>query len=165
MKPPEQATWRRQVAPADAKAVGELVRATGFFSDEEAEIAVELVLERLERGEASGYDFLLAEDQAGLAGYACFGRIPGTQASFDLYWIAVRPSSQGRGLGRELLARGEALIAEQGGARIYVDTSSRPQYEPTRAFYLACGSRVAATLPDFYALGDGKVVFCKVLSR
>jgi hypothetical protein len=44
-----------------------------------------------------------------------------------------------------------------------VETSSRPLYEPTRRFYLACGYRLEAQLEDFYAPGDGKVIFLKVL--
>ena len=39
-----------------------------------------------------------------------------------------------------------------------MDTSGRPDYAATRDFYAACGYRTAATLPDFYALGDAKVM-------
>jgi hypothetical protein len=46
---------------------------------------------------------------------------------------------------------------------VYAETSSRPQYEPTRSFYRACGYRLEARLEDFYAPGDGKVIFLKVL--
>ncbi len=55
-------------------------------------------------------------------------------------------------------------MAGRGARRIYADTSSRPQYEPTRAFYLACGYTQEALLADFYAAGDGKVIFVKILS-
>ena len=46
---------------------------------------------------------------------------------------------------------------------LYVETSSRPQYEPTRAFYGRLGYHVAAELPDFYGPGDGQVIFAKRL--
>jgi hypothetical protein len=46
---------------------------------------------------------------------------------------------------------------------VWVETAGRKQYEPTRAFYLACDYREAARLEDFYAPGDDKVVFLKVL--
>jgi ribosomal protein S18 acetylase RimI-like enzyme len=155
--------YREEVRPEDREAVGRLVRATGFFSEEESGIAVELVDERLAKGEASGYLFLFAEEEARLSGYACFGPIPGSLHSCDLYWIAVDPNGQGRGIGKKLLAESERLMAERGARRVYADTSSRPQYEPTRAFYLACGYRQEAFLPDFYAPGDGKVIFVKLL--
>jgi ribosomal protein S18 acetylase RimI-like enzyme len=155
---------REEVRPEDRQAVGRLVRATGFFSEEEIGIAVELVEERLAKGDESGYFFLLAEEEDRLLGYACFGPIPGSVHSFDLYWIAVHPEGQGRGIGRALMAASERIMAERGARLIYADTSSRAQYEPTRAFYRACGYQEEAFLTDFYAPGDGKVIFVKALS-
>lgn len=154
---------RQEVRPDDRMAVGRLVRATGFFSEEEAEIAEELVDERLAKGEASGYFFLFAEEEGHLLGFSCFGPIPGSVHSHDLYWIAVDPDEQGRGLGRKLLDASERTMVRQGAHRVYADTSSRPQYESTRAFYLACGYRKEAFLTDFYAPNDGKVIFVKVV--
>jgi ribosomal protein S18 acetylase RimI-like enzyme len=156
-------TYRQDVRPEDREAVGRHVRATGFFSEEEHLIAVELVDERLAKGDASGYFFLFAEEGGELLGYSCFGPIAGTLHSFDLYWIAVDPKTQGRGIGKQLMAESERLMAERGARRVYADTSSRPQYEATRAFYLACGYVQEAFLADFYAPGDGKVIFVKAL--
>jgi D-alanine-D-alanine ligase len=155
--------FREEVRPEDRKAIGRHVRATGFFSEEEIGIAVEVAEERLASGDASGYFFLFAEEGDRLLGYACFGPIPGSVHSFDLYWIAVDPQEQGRGIGRMIMAAAERLMAGRGARRIYADTSSRPQYEPTRSFYLACGYLEAAFLADFYAPGDGKVIFVKPL--
>jgi len=153
--------FREEVRPADREAVGRLVRATGFFSEEEAAIAVELVDEHRARGEASGYFFLFAEEADRLLGYTCFGPIAGSVHSYDLYWIAVDPTEQGRGLGRTLMGESQRIMAGRGARRIYADTSSRPQYEPTRAFYRACGYTQEAHLADFYAAGDGKAIFVK----
>lgn len=156
--------FREEVSPQDSQKVERLVRATGFFSEEEIGIAVELVEERLARGNASGYWFVFAEAENRLLGYACFGPIPGSVHSFDLYWIAVDPGAQGRGIGRLLMKAAERRMAERGARRIFADTSSRPQYEPTRAFYRACGYLEEALLSDFYAPQDGKVIFAKTLS-
>ena len=156
-------SFRYGVRPEDRQAVGRLVRATGFFSEEEIGIAVELVEERLAKGDASGYFFIFAEEGDRMLGYVCFGPIPGSVHSFDLYWIAVDPGEQGRGIGRLLMAAAERRMAGRGARRIYADTSSRPQYEPTRAFYLACGYFEEAFLTDFYAPEDGKVIFAKNL--
>ncbi len=155
--------YRKDVTPGDREAVGRLVRATGFFSEEEAAIAEELVDERMAKGEASGYFFLFAEEEHRLLGYTCFGPIPGSVHSYDLYWIAVAPEAQGRGLGKKLMAESEWIMARRGARRVYADTSSRPQYEPTRAFYRSCGYSQEALLADFYAAGDGKVIFAKSL--
>ncbi len=156
-----EAVYREEVRPADAGAVRRLVEATGFFHPEEIDIAQELVDERLAKGEASGYLFLFAEEGGELVGYSCYGIIPLTVASWDLYWIAVHPSHQGTGLGRRLLAATEAKIRAAGGTAAYAETSGRPQYAPTRAFYTRCGYDTAAVFDDFYAPGDAKYVFVK----
>ena len=152
---------RYAVEARDAERIATLVRITGFFNAAEVAVAAELVQERLARGEASGYDFILAEHYGRLAGYACYGPIPGTASSYDLYWIAVHPDYQGKGLGRRLIAETERLIKRAGGTRTYVDTSQRVQYASTRAFYESCGYSLESVLADFYAPGDGKVIYCK----
>lgn len=159
----EAVDLREQVLPSDRDTVRSILESTGFFHPAEIQVAVELVEERLAKGEASGYHFLFAEGPHGTLGYACFGPIACTQASWDLYWIGVHHSHRRRGLGRLLLKACEGAIRERGGRRVYVETSSRPQYEPTRRFYLGCGYRVEAVLEEFYGPGDGKVVLVKLL--
>lgn len=155
--------FRYDVSPADRVAVRAVVESTGFFSPAEADVAVELVDERLAKGPASGYEFAFAEEGGELLGYSCFGPIAATEASFDLYWIAVAKNRQHAGIGRALVAESERLIRAAGGRRVYVETSGRRQYEPTRAFYQRNGYQIEAVLDDFYAPGDGKVILVKVL--
>jgi D-alanine-D-alanine ligase len=157
--------FRTSVHPADAGAVRDIVTSSGFFSAAEIDVAVELVEEHLSKGETSGYLFLFAEEDGRTIGYACYGPIACTTASYDLYWIAVHADHRGHGLGRRLAAEVERLIAARGGARVYAETSSRPQYQPTRAFYERCGYARDAEMEDFYAPGDGKVVYVRVLDR
>jgi len=156
--------YREDVRAADEEAVRAMVQASGFFSDEEVAIAAELVEERLLQGEESGYFFLFAEQAGEVAGYTCFGPITGSVHSYDLYWIAVDNRLRHHGIGKELLFRSEVIIGNQGGKRIYIETSARPQYEQTVAFYLACGYRQEAFLAEFYGPGDGKLIFVKALS-
>jgi GNAT superfamily N-acetyltransferase len=159
-------SWRKVLQPGDVSAVGKLVAKTGFFSEEERQVAIELVEETLARGSASGYEFVFADEpgETGkLVGYSCYGPIPATLSSYDLYWIAVAPSQQGQGLGRQLLRETERCALESGATQMYLDTSGRAQYIPTRAFYEHTGYQVAATLKDFYAPGDDKVIFVKRL--
>ena len=157
--------FRDEIAANDVERVRRLVEKTGFFYPAEVEVAVELVEERLKKGAESGYFFVMADHYGRLAGYACFGPVPCTASSYDLYWIAVHPDFQGRGLGRRLLKESERRIRSAGGTRIYVDTSQRIQYASTRAFYETCGYRLEAVLADFYGPGDGKAVYCKVLAN
>ncbi len=162
--PPGGIRLREAVAPADADGVADLVAATGFFSPAEVAIARELVEEHLAKGAASGYWFLFADRGATLVGYACFGPVPATASSFDLYWIAVAPPWQGQGIGRVLLDRMEWLARAAGGERLYAETSSRPGYASTRAFYMATGFSEVAFLPEHFGPGDGKRIFEKRLT-
>ena len=157
--------WREAVKAEDIDGVRMLVAGTGMFSAEEIDIAGELVMERIAKGRASGYEFVMVEEAGRLAGYACYGPIPGSETSYDLYWIAVNADRQGRGLGREILARTEALMRRRGTRHVYADTSSSEKYVPTRAFYLANGYTIAAQFADFYRPGDGKVIFVKDLAN
>ena len=158
---------RRHLADADREPLERLIRDTAFFNAEEVEVALELIDDGLANGEASHYRFVLAETaeaDGAVAGYACWGPIPGTVASADLYWIVVDPKHQGRGIGAGLLRAAEVWMASAGRTRVYVETSTRAQYGPTRRFYLSCGYELAAELPDFYAPGDGKAIFLRVLA-
>ncbi|MFP5289056.1 MAG: GNAT family N-acetyltransferase [Thermoanaerobaculia bacterium] len=156
---------RRSLESADREPLEKLIQETRFFNPEEVEVALELIDDRLSQGEASHYRFLVAEEDGEVSGYACWGPIPGTQASADLYWIVVDPKHQGKGIGAALLNDAEAWMASAGRTRVYVETSTRAQYDGTRRFYLACGYKLAAELEDFYAPGDGKAMFLKVLAH
>jgi GNAT superfamily N-acetyltransferase len=155
--------FRDRVRKSDLDAIQILTASSGFFSPEEIDLAVELVAEALRLGSSSGYNFILAEEMRRVVGYTCFGPIPCTQNRFDLYWIVVLARLRGHGLGRDLLARTEAAAKALGAVRMYAETSSRPLYAPTRAFYLARGYGVETVLPGFYADNDDKLVYRKDL--
>lgn len=161
---PADLEWGQGLQSEDVDRIRALVAATGFFSGEETAIAAELAGETLVKGDkASGYFFVTVRRAGQLVGYTCYGPIPGTADSFDIYWIVVAPALQAKGLGRRLMERTEAHIQALGGRRIFVDTSQRPQYEPTRRFYQGCGYRLEAVLADFYAPGEAKAIYGKRL--
>ncbi|MCF8033552.1 MAG: GNAT family N-acetyltransferase [Desulfarculaceae bacterium] len=157
--------WREDVLPGDPALVERLTEASGFFRPDEVAVARELAEERLAKGPASGYHFILAPGEGGLAGYTCYGPIACTTASWDLFWIAVAPGRRGAGLGSALLDLAEQRAVALGGERMYVETSSRPLYRPSRRFYQGRGYSPQAVLPDFYAPGDDKVIYVKTLPR
>jgi GNAT superfamily N-acetyltransferase len=156
-------TYRTIVGKGDELEIFSLVSSTGFFNEEEISVAVELIVETIEKGKESGYEFIFAEAGNRMAGYCCFGRIPFTKDSYDLYWIAVHADFQNKGIGKVLLKKAEMTLLVSGGGRIFIETSSRMQYEPTRRFYLRSGYVQAAILRDFYDIGDHKIIFSKTL--
>jgi D-alanine-D-alanine ligase len=156
-------TFRCEVQPEDRGRVRELAASTGVFSRIEEDVAVELVADRLAQGAVSAYHFVFAEREGKVVGYTCYGPIPLTSGSFDLYWIVVEKTMQGQKIGQSLLQETERLILAAGGRQVYIDTSNRPQYAPTRGFYLRNGYQQVALLKDFYAPGDDKAIYWKRL--
>jgi ribosomal protein S18 acetylase RimI-like enzyme len=155
--------YRQQIIPSDPDAISGIVKASGFFSTEEIALARELAEEKLAQGNASSYQFLFAENENSVRGYTCFGLIPATSGSYDLYWIAVDEQFRSQGLGKELMQKTQHIIRGIGGRLIYVETSSRDQYKPTHSFYESCGYQKEAFLKDFYAAGDSKIIYVKTL--
>lgn len=154
--------------PMHPEEVVELVRitqATGFFHPQEVEVAQEVLSEAAQKGEASGYYVRVAAGHHRLLGYVCFGPTPLTRGTWDVYWIAVDPASQGQGVGHRLMGLAEGEICSRGGRLVLVETSSKDQYQPTRQFYRRLGYREVSCIADFYEVGDDQVVFGKVLSQ
>jgi len=156
---------RETVTPPDRQVVADILLSTGVFFDSEIAIGVELLDERLAKGPSSGYHFVFAIQDGREVGYACYGPIPLTRGSYDLYWVAVCKEAQQQGLARRLLRAVEQRIAEAGGRIVYIETSSRTPYAAARAFYRRCGYEQVAVLRDFYAPGDDKVIFAKGVDR
>ena len=154
-------TLRTVPGPKDPAHIKEIVSSTAFFREDEINVAVELVDEWLAKGKASGYEFFFAEINGEPVAYSCYGLIPCTLHSYDLYWIATHKNFMNKGIGRALLRETENAIWKAGGTGIYVETSSRAQYAPTRAFYENNGYTLKARYEDFYDYGDDKVVYIK----
>jgi ribosomal protein S18 acetylase RimI-like enzyme len=159
--PQEDINFRREVRPEDRERVETIVTSSGYFRTDDVTVATELVDERLLRGPESGYEFIFAEVNGTVVAYSCYGLIPCTLHSYDLYWIATHHSYMNRGIGRILLSATEADIWSMGGHGIYVETSSLALYAPTRAFYLKNGYIEKARLEDFYNRGDDKLIYVK----
>lgn len=149
--------WRQLTLPTDPERVEALVAATGVFTDEEVSVARELVQSTVDASEV--YRFLFAERDGELVGYTCFERIPLSDLSWDLYWIAVHPSARGTGLAVDLMVRTSNIIRRRGGRFVFAETSSTDPYQRSRAFYLKAGFTEAARFADFYRDGDDKVIY------
>ena len=152
----------RPVGRAHRARLEQLTRATGRFREEEVATAVELLDESLAGDD--DYRFVGAFDGETLAGYACWGPTPGTEGTHDLYWIVVDGGRQGAGIGTLLLREVEGRLKADACRLVVVETSSRADYAPTRAFYEHRGYTRAATIPAYYAPGDDLVIYTKDLT-
>jgi len=151
----------RPVKAADRAPIGEILRATGAFSDEEVTVALELVDSAAARPDHDYTIRVLETPEGRVVGYTCYGRTPFTGSTFDLYWIAVHPENHGDGSARRLMAEAERDIAARAGRRILVETASKPSYARTRRFYESIGYVEVARIPDFYAPGDDRITYWK----
>ncbi|MBN2172635.1 MAG: GNAT family N-acetyltransferase [Bacteroidales bacterium] len=156
-----QLNIRTEPVKKDSQAIRKMVADTGFFRTDEIEIAVELVDERLEKSLESGYLFFLAETDNILVGYTCYGLIPCSLLSWDLYWIVTRREYQGKGIGATLLKLTEEDIKNRGGKNVVIETSSKDLYKSTQQFYYSNGYTLKGRYEDFYDYGDDKLVYIK----
>lgn len=155
----------RPMVKADRQPVLDLIRATGFFTPEEFKVAEELIDIYLNQPEQRDYFIVVVENEQGrVTGYMTYGPTPLTEGTWDLYWIAVSPSDQGKGYGQQLVRWLEEEVKKRNGRLILIETSSQPKYEPTRKFYEKLGYTEVARVPDFYRPGDDRVIFGKYFS-
>ena len=147
----------------DKPAIIEMLRNIPEFMPAEVDVAEEVLDSYLHDPIGSGYQVFVAEVGSSIAGYICYGPTPLTEGTWDIYWLAVTPKQQSRGIGKALLGFAEDNIKEAKGRLALIETSSKPEYEATRLFYQAQGYEMACRIVDFYAPGDDKLVFQKRL--
>ena len=80
------------------------------------------------------------------------------------YWLAVRPELQGFGFGKQLLRQVLVRAKTMGGTQLFCETSGRPQYATTRAFYEHMGFALCELLEDFSAPGDARATYVKPIA-
>ena len=174
-----------ELAPRHRGRIAGILRATRVFRDEEIDVALELFDEVFPPDDSSlaagswqqaaavhvpptgsTYAFLGAftpEDE--LVGYACYGPTPETDRTWDLYWIATDPRTHGTGGGTRLLTEVERRLEGLNARMLVVETSSRSEYAPTRAFYERRGYAEAARVREFYAPGDDRIIYIRQFKR
>lgn len=152
----------RKFEKGDITPLTEIIRATKVFREEEIGVAVELMeIAANDEDQKEYFIYSFVDDSGILQGYYCVGPTPLTQATFDLYWIAVHPSMQRKKIGNALLQHCEQKVQEMKGKLLVVETSSQQKYEPTRKFYLRHHYKEAACIKDYYAPGDDLVIYTK----
>jgi len=130
----------------DADGMGAVVAATGLFPDE--------TLPSMMGAAVSG------EAVVGLA-YAV--PEPLTHGTLNMLELGVLPDAQGRGVGKVLVAALEARLRANGRRLLIVGTSGTEAFAAARGFYRAAGYEEAVRIWEYWADGDDKVTFRKML--
>jgi GNAT superfamily N-acetyltransferase len=148
----------------DRQSIEEILRSTEYFYDFEIQTALEIADETLTKGmETSGYYWMKISDEDGVIAFANYGKNAFSTHSWDLYWIAVHQNSRNKKLGSVLLKAIEDDVRKMGGKILWIETSGRPLYAATEAFYRKNGYQLQASLKEFYGPSDPKQIYSKVL--
>ena len=152
---------RHHVLPEDKTAIESILRSSGAFRDEEVAVGLDLLNETLHPRPDTDYEWILAERDEAILGFACYGPVPMTDGTFDLYWIAVAPEARGTAVASELDNAAEIEVQRRAGRWIIAETSSTDPYAAARRFYLKQGYRLIERIPDYYRDGDDRMTFGK----
>jgi len=156
----------RKLQRDDKEPIRQIIEETDVFTNEEVAIAIELIEIFLDDPKQQDYDLYTAvTENSEIAGYVCLGPTPLTNGTFDLYWIAVKPSLHGQGIGKQLLNYAETNALRNNGRLLIAETSSQPKYESTRIFYIKNNYAEISRITDYYKPGDDLVVYGKYLSQ
>jgi ribosomal protein S18 acetylase RimI-like enzyme len=153
----------RPAQPADTPALLAMTAATNVFKPMEVDTLKEVLDDYHAYEAAAGARCFVLEQHDELVGFEYHATEPMTDGTWALWWIVVKPHTQGRGLGARLLKHAEDDARTHGARVFFIETSGLPQYEPTRRFYLKYGYEQEARLRDYYAAGDDQVLFRKAL--
>lgn len=156
----------REFQKHDIEPLTRILIETDMFRRDEIDVAVELM--EIVCTDPEQKDYIMrtyVDENEVVRGYYCVGATPMTEGTFDLYWIAVDPSIQRRGVGQELLGHCETTLRSMAGRLIVVETSSLPKYRSTRSFYEKQKYHEAARIRNYYSGGDDLVIYTKRLEE
>ena len=153
----------RSTVPEDRQAIQAILHGTESFTEREIEIALEVFDIHFGDPEEDYELYTCVDDGNVVLGYVCIGPTPLTEGTWDLYWIAIGPAAQGKGVGKRLTEFIEERIRSARGRLIVAETSSTGAYDRARKFYLRNGFREIATLHDYYRTGDHMFIYGKYL--
>lgn len=157
-------SYRNYITPNDYESVYELLEKSGFFYESEINNCLQMMEETIEYdNEKSDYHWLIVEGDNNVVGFACFGKNAMTQDSWEVFWLAAAKKHKDKGIGTLILKEVERIAMGSKANRIWIQTSGKDKFIPTVKFLESKEYEKVASLPDFYAKGDPKIIFNKVL--
>jgi len=151
----------RDTIAADSEALLAIVEGSGQF-DGDGLAHVRATLESYLEGNRE--ELWFTADDGEPVGVAYCAPEPVTDGTWNLLMLWVRPDRQGRGHGSALVSHIEKALAERGVRLLIVETSGLDEFASARAFYGKCGFHQEARIRSFFADGDDKIVYTKLLA-
>lgn len=155
----------RDLQAHDRAVISRILESSGAFHEQEVAIGLELVDESLNPGPSTDYRWFVAERRGEVVGFACFGPVPLTVGTYDLYWIAVDQDARGSGVAVTIDRAVTEAVRGLGGRWLLAETSSTSPYLPAHRFYVKQGYRLLERIEDFYRPGDDRLTFGKRLDQ
>lgn len=152
----------RNLENKDRNVIEKILVDTNNFNEDEIKIAMELIDLYISDPNQKDYEIFVDEEET-INGYVCIGPRPLTEGTYDLYWIAVNPNVQSKGIGSKLIAHIEGHLRNKNGRLVLIETSGKPSYEKERRFYEKNLYDKIVEVKDFYKEGDSLVVYGKYL--
>jgi ribosomal protein S18 acetylase RimI-like enzyme len=152
----------RDTIAADTDALFAILAESGQFDGGGVEYVADVLRRHL--GEGSDAIWMTADDGEPIA-FAYCGPEPVASGVWNLWMLWTRRDRVGRGHGADLVETIERRLTDISTRRLIVETSSLDAFAPARAFYRKCGFEHEATVRDFFADGDDKLIYTKTLSK
>ena len=153
----------RKLENIDRNKIKKILIETNNFNNDEIKIAMELIDIYLNDKKQKDYKIFVDSDNHIINGYVCIGPRPLTNGTYDLYWIAVNPNVQARGIGSGLVKYIEEYLKNKSARLVLIETSGKPGYEKERRFYEKNNYDKFVEIKDFYNKDDSLVVYGKYL--
>ena len=147
--------------PADRDAILDLIDASGQF-DADGLAQVRRALEAHLTGQGNGIWFTADDGEPMGVAYCAPEAV--TNGTWNLLMLWTRGDRHGQGHGTALVRQVEEAVRAREARLLIVETSGLPAFAPARSFYAKCGFAHEATIKNFFADGDHKVVFTKSLA-
>lgn len=147
----------------DKNSIKSILTDTNNFNEEEITIALELIDVYIKDKEQKDYEIFVDEEANKIRGYVCIGPRPLTVGTYDLYWIAVNPKVQSKGVGSGMIKFVEEHLKDKKGRLILIETSGKASYEKERKFYEKNLYKELVNIKDFYTEGDSLVIYGKYI--
>jgi ribosomal protein S18 acetylase RimI-like enzyme len=152
----------RETNTADQVALLHIVEQSGQFDDDGlAHVRGTLA----QHFDGHGGGIWLTADDGEPVGVAYCAPEPVAAGTWNLLMLWTRSDRLGRGHGAALVNRLEQELHARRARLLIVETSGTPHFAAARAFYVKCGFAHEASIKNFFAAGDDKLVFTKLLTK
>ena len=145
----------REAGEPDQDALGAIAEAAGLFP---AEMLPDFMAPALS---GSGEVWLLAETGGVPVGFAFARPEEVADRVWNILALGVSETERGQGLGASLVAEMERRLEAR---MIVIETTQLEDQAPARRLYKSIGYEEEGRVRDFYANGEDKVIFRKLLA-